>query len=157
MSGKLPQLDLPAPSLSDFRGALERQGIAIIDDEPDLGFLSFRWNELLAYVGTRPHEAYIPLKYVDETETEERGPLDEAYGSAMKELIAALGLPEDQGTFTYSHRDEGQHYHYCYWQLKNCRLVLTQDERDIQFGLDLSVRYIYDDGPLEPLIFGASG
>jgi hypothetical protein len=152
MGVELPPFDLSFPTLDDFRKVFVREGIAIIDDEAGLGFLSFRWKEgYLAYVSVNPHEAYLPLEYFDDTEFFDRTRFDNAFRLALEKLRATLGSPAGESVFTYAHRSLGQHYHYCWWQLKNCRLVLAQDERDIQFGLDLSVRFIYANGPIELL------
>lgn len=155
MALELPQLDLPHPTLDDFRNVLEREGAAIVDNEVDLGFLSFRWkNGLLAYVAVKPHEACLPLQYFDDTAFKERRSFDAAFESALTELCSTFGPAQGSSSFLYAHRHQCQHYLYSWWQLRNCRLVLAQDERDIQFGIDLSVRFVYASGPLEPLVYG---
>lgn len=153
MFSELPAFDIADPSLNDFRRVLNAAGIPIVDDEPELGFVSFRFRDWLCYCGDQhPRVALLPLDYFDDTEFKDRTEFDLAYHRVRRELSVDLGEPSASGALDFSHRSEGQHYHYCVWHLRHTRLVLAQGERDIQFGLDLSLWFLYDDGDVEELL-----
>jgi len=149
----LPAFDMEMPTLDKFRKVLATAGIAIEDDEPELGFVSFCFGDCLCYCGTMPSRvAWIPLTYFDDTDFDDRQPFDAEYERVLSALSADLGGPSTLGQMVFRHRSVGQHYHYSVWRLRHSRLALAQGERDIQFGLDLSLWFFYDDGDIEQLI-----
>lgn len=153
MFRELPPFDIPDPSLDDFRRVLTVAGIPIEDDEPGLEFVSFQFRECLCYCSAAyPRVAVLPLAYFDDTELEDRGAFDLEYTRVRHALSADLGDASAVGSLTFEHRAEGQDYNYSVWQLQFSRLVLAQGERDIQFGLDLSLWFLYDAGEIELLI-----
>lgn len=153
MFSELPAFDIDDPTLDDFRRVLETAQTPIEDDEPELGFVSFRFGDCLCYCGTvQPRVALLPLMYFDDTDFEDRRPFDREYNRVLRALSDDVGEPIATGVLKFNHRLEGQHLHYSVWQLQHARLVLAQGERDIQFGLDLSLWFFYDDGDIEQLI-----
>ena len=153
MFNELPAFDIADPTLDDFRRVLNAAKIPIEDDEPGLDFVSFCFGDCLCYCGTmQPRVALMPLAYFDDTDFKDRHPFDAEYNRILRALTDDLGKPIASGVLKFDHRSEGQHYHYSVWKGSHSRLVLAQGERDLQFGLDLSLWFFYDDGDIATLI-----
>jgi hypothetical protein len=130
-------------------------GWKLLVDEPDAGFVQFNlWvargpeNQRLLSVGTPeldgPPHVYLPLYYFPEEEgcdPEEyaRTPFDEAFRRLAEGTNVILGEAHREGTYEYPHRP-GWAYNFRIWRVPEAQVVLVQDEHDIQFGMDVSLR-----------------
>lgn len=151
---KLPPFDLSDPSFDEFRDVLVANGIRIVDDETDLGFIAFVYKDHYSGFTRNGHSfARVVLGFFDDTEFEDRSGFDSAFDRVSKEIQALNGPPRHNGHHRYPHRREGQHYSFCVWRLEHCWLALKQDEYDIQFGLDLTLQYIYSDADSVPVLY----
>jgi hypothetical protein len=81
--------------------------------------------------------AFVPLYYFDDYDAR-REPFDQAFAHCRTKLTGLLGKPSRPGTYGYPHRANWL-YSYCAWTLPDATFVLTQDEFDIQFGMDVSL------------------
>lgn len=118
-----------------------------IDDELYLGYVAFEMslgssNEVrrlhveVSESGRSPL-AFVALFYYEEYDVR-REPLDKAYQSLYQQLTHVIGPPSASGEFTYPHRS-GWLYSCCWWCLSDATFALTQDELDIQFGMDVTL------------------
>ena len=152
----LPPFDLDSPTFDDFRRVLTTHEIEIADDDPEFGFIAFYFGGLFCgFTRNGHHFAHVPLSYHDDTELIDRTSFDAEYGRVRRSILETHGPPAAEGRHVYEHRNPDQFYRYCVWPLQHCRLALLQNESDIQFGLDLCLRYLYRDGPAEELLFSA--
>jgi hypothetical protein len=160
MALQVPPLDLESPTFNNVRRVMLEHGAAIMDDDGEgIGYISFKFGEgLCHFVGKDLQQAYYPFFYYEndddtyEMDLENRKPFDAQYLAARRHLVELYGEPCEEGRRTPSHRPPTHYYLYAVWRLKHCRLALAQDEVDIQFGLDLSLRFLYKEGPTERLI-----
>jgi hypothetical protein len=158
MSLTLPMFDLENPSYQDFRDSLKKSSISIAHDEESLGFIGFFWNGLYSFF-TREKSiiANLPLYFLElETDDlEDREIFDSKYDEFYQQISSDLNCnPFEEGRFTYPHRQSEEYYRYSIWALKNCRLALLQNEYDIQFGFDISLRYLYSNENTLELLYG---
>lgn len=154
---ELPPFDIAAPTFDDFRRVLRESGIVILDDEPNLGFIGFQYGSLYCgFTRNGHHYVHVPLLYSDDTELSNRGAFDRDYRRLEQGVREVHGKPLLEGQYLYSHRPSSQHYYYALWKLRYCRLALLQNEYDIQFGLDISLRYLYAQGEAVSLLFEES-
>lgn len=122
-------------------------GWKLVDDEFDLGFVAFEMplgstNEVRRLAvevseSGRSRLAFVALFSYEEYEVQWE-PLDEAYQSLCQQMANVIGPPSASGEFRYSHRP-GWLYSCCWWPLSDTTLILTQDEFDIQFGMDVTL------------------
>ncbi|MDB5335297.1 MAG: hypothetical protein JWN70_916 [Planctomycetaceae bacterium] len=151
----LPPFDVESPSFDEFRRILISHSIPITDDDPDSGLLAFIFGDFYCAFTRNGHcYARVPLAYHDDIEMADRSVFDADYRRFYDLVLEAHGKPVQDGQFVYDHRPSDWYYHYSVWQLDHCRLALTQNEYDIQFGLDISLTYLYFDGNSEGLLFG---
>lgn len=122
-------------------------GWKLVDDEFDLGYVAVemllpgqdmhrRLVVLVSESNPQPR-AFVPLFYYEDYDIQ-REPLDEAYRLLREQLSRVIDRPTASGQFNYSHREDWG-YFYCYWSLSDITFVLTQDEFDIQFGMDVTL------------------
>ncbi len=150
----LPPFDVPDPDFDTFRALLLAGGLEIQDDERHFGYISFYFNDLYAGFTRNGHcYAHVPLGYCDDLDLRDRSAFDQQYAGFRDEIRALHGEPIEEGQHRYAHRPPEHRYRYAVWQLQHCRLALLQNEYDIQFGLDLSLRYLYRDGEARQLLF----
>lgn len=69
---------------------------------------------------------------------EGRREFDAWFEAALGRIRGYLGEPADSGMYEYPHR-KGWLYSYAAWRGEHGYLLLQQDERDIQFGFDISI------------------
>ncbi len=121
-------------------------GWKLVDDELDLGYVAFQMplgssNEIrrlhveVSESGRSPL-AFVALFYYEEYDVG-REPLDKAYQSLYQQLTNVIGPPSASGEFTYPHRSSW--LYSCCWSLLDATFILTQDEFDIQFGMDVTL------------------
>jgi len=157
MSFQIPPLDIREPSLDAMKRVLTTNGITIDKDEEQDGFISFYYGNWHCFYQTEPfQQVYCPISCYEDTDLKDREPFDAEFVAIRQNLIAALGQPSEIGHHVYSHRPRSHYYMYSVWQLEHSRLALAQDEFDIQFGLDLSLRFLYKLGPAETRIYELS-
>jgi len=154
----LPPFDINAPTLDEFRQLLVAHEIEIADEEPDLGFIAFYFGGLYGnFTRNGHHYAHVPLLYHDDTNLTDRSSFDAEYHRIRELITGTHGKPTQEGQHVYAHRQPNHFYLYSVWPLQHCRLALLQNEYDIQFGLDLSLRYLYRDGDVESLLYAENG
>ena len=153
MSFEIPPLDVASPTLDGIRQALRTHKISIERDEKEFGCIVFCFGGVPCFFAIPPAQVYMPLDYSDDIALIDRAPFDDVFAAARSNVIAKLGPPSMEGIHAYSHRPPTHYYRYAVWALKHSRLALAQDEYDIQFGLDLSLRFIYRPGPIETRIY----
>ncbi len=157
---ELSNFDLEKPSYADFRLALKNSGIPLVHDDEDLGFLGFFWNGFYGgFTRDEVHFFRMPLFFY-EPETDDfdkldnRQSLDQEFEKSQALVSSQLNQePILTGLYCDAHNPETDFYRYSVWQLKHCRLALQQDEFDIQFGFDVSLRFVYQDGDIETLLY----
>jgi hypothetical protein len=154
----IPPFDAESPTFDDVRRILRANDIKIENDEEEFGYISFRYNNCLGFFeGKDFHQVYFPFFCFEDWELQDRSPFDAEFLAARSQLAAQYGSPCDEGRHVYSHRRPEHYYLYAVWGLRHCRLALAQDEFDIQFGLDLSLRFLYKAGPAKMRIYELGG
>lgn len=74
----------------------------------------------------------------DDATIVDRSPFDGAFETLVEQLANSIGPPVETGTYRYSHRPEWP-YSFGWWRLDDSTFALVQDERDIQFGMDVTL------------------
>jgi hypothetical protein len=125
----------------------------LVEDEPDLCFVQYRLrmgpepdDRCLCSIGTSKIDGgpfvYLPLFYFGDDGGDpseyDRTLFDDAYRNLSETVSLIIGRPRENGTYAYPHRP-GWPYSYCTWRLPDSQVFLLQDERDIQFGMDVSL------------------
>jgi hypothetical protein len=126
----------------------EAAGWQLVDDEPELGYLTYsmdfatgleerRLLSVLIAESNKPPYAFVPL-YCFEEYDESREPFDLAYHGIAEQLAGFFGAATRSGEYSYPHRADWS-YSFAGWSLADATLVLVQDEFDIQFGMDVTL------------------
>ena len=122
-------------------------GWNLVDDEPDLGFVTFnmtvgpdpnlvRLSVLIAESGHQPF-AFVPLFFFEDYD-QTREPFDRAFRLLSEQLTRLLGEASESAVYSYPHRARWP-YSFAGWSLTDATLILVQDEYDIQFGMDVTL------------------
>lgn len=150
----LPDFDLREPSYDEFHHSLKNNNIEVADNDEHLGFIGFFYNGYYSSF-TRSEKIYarIPLFFYEDDELTDRATFDSVFSKFQDAIVKLKGNPVESGKHVFEHRDSNHYYLYSIWQLTYCRLALLQDEYDIQFGLDISLHFIYQSGNASELLF----